>query len=29
MFGRLTSENVALLKDAMREACERKAIVLD
>ena len=29
-FGRLTSENVPLLKDAMREACERKVrIVLD
>jgi anti-anti-sigma factor len=29
-FGRLTSENVPLLKDAMREACERKGrIVLD
>jgi anti-anti-sigma factor len=29
-FGRLTSENVPLLKDAMREACERKMrIVLD
>jgi anti-anti-sigma factor len=28
--GRLTSENVPLLKDAMREACERKVrIVLD
>ena len=23
-FGRLTSENVPLLKDAMREACGRK-----
>ena len=29
-FGRLTSENVPLLKDAMREACGRKGrIVLD
>jgi anti-anti-sigma factor len=29
-FGRLTSDNVALLKDAMREACEKKVrIVLD
>jgi anti-anti-sigma factor len=29
-FGRLTSDNVPLLKDAMREACERKVrIVLD
>src|SRR6266581_5519200 len=29
-FGRLTSENVPLLKDAVREACERKGrIVLD
>jgi anti-anti-sigma factor len=29
-FGRLTSENVPLLKDAMREACGRKVrIVLD
>lgn len=29
-FGRLTSENVPLLKGAMREACERKVrIVLD
>jgi anti-anti-sigma factor len=29
-FGRLTSENVPLLKDAMREACEKKVrIVLD
>ena len=29
-LGRLTSENVPLLKDAMREACERKVrIVLD
>jgi anti-anti-sigma factor len=29
-FGRLTSENVPLLKDAMREACARKGrIVLD
>jgi anti-anti-sigma factor len=29
-FGRLTSENVPLLKNAMREACERKGrIVLD
>jgi anti-anti-sigma factor len=29
-FGRLTSENVPLLKEAMREACERKGrIVLD
>lgn len=28
--GRLTSENVPLLKDAMREACERKVrIMLD
>ena len=29
-FGRLTSDNVPLLKDEMREACERKVrIVLD
>jgi anti-anti-sigma factor len=29
-FGRLTSENAPLLKDAMREACERKVrVVLD
>jgi anti-anti-sigma factor len=29
-FGRLTGENVPLLKDAMRRACERKGrIVLD
>jgi len=29
-FGRLTSDNVPLLKDAMRAACERKGrIVLD
>ena len=29
-FGRLTSENVPLLKDAMRETCERKMrIMLD
>lgn len=29
-FGRLTSENVPLLKDAMREACAKKGrIVLD
>ena len=29
-FGRLTSDNVPLLKDVMREACERKVrIVLD
>ncbi len=29
-FGRLTSENVPLLKDAMREACGRKGrVVLD
>lgn len=29
-YGRLTSENVPLLKDAMREACEKKGrIVLD
>jgi anti-sigma B factor antagonist len=29
-FGRLTSENVPLLKDSMREACSRKGrIVLD
>lgn len=29
-FGRLTSENVPLLRDAMREACARKGrIVLD
>src|ERR1700730_1979936 len=29
-FGRMTSENVPLLKDAMREACEKKVrIVLD
>jgi anti-anti-sigma factor len=29
-FGRLTSDNVPLLKDAMREACEKKVrMVLD
>ena len=29
-YGRLTSDNVPLLKDAMRDACERKVrIVLD